>query len=158
MSLRNIKTTKKQIVDWGMRNINEVGFPVDADQMETRCWRCGYERKTERAHVIPDSLKGEDKAYNYRLLCHECHLENPNVNDPNEMDNWIRSTGVGVYDTFWEIRKIWDSVWEDSTYHWGKKLNDSTKEWMSKEFLKRLRINNIDPEWIGIKKIMGCIK
>jgi len=158
MSLRNIKTTKKQIVDWGMRNINEVGFPVDADQMETRCWRCGYERKTERAHVIPDSLKGEDKAYNYRLLCHECHLENPNVNDPNEMDNWIRSTGVGVYDTFWEIRKIWDSVWEDSTYHWGEKLNDSTKEWMSKEFLKRLRINNIDPEWIGIKKIMGCIK
>ena len=158
MSLRNIKTTKKQIVDWGMRNINEVGFPVDADQMETRCWRCGYERKTERAHVIPDSLKGEDKAYNYRLLCHECHLENPNVNDPNEMDNWIRSTGVGVYDTFWEIRKIWDSVWEDSTYHWGEKLNDSTKEWMSKEFLKRLRVNNIDPEWIGIKKIMGCIK
>mgnify|MGYP000079310156 FL=1 len=74
------------------------------------------------------------------------------------MDNWIRSTGVGVYDTFWEIRKIWDSVWEDSTYHWGEKLNDSTKEWMSKEFLKRLRINNIDPEWIGIKKIMGCIK
>ena len=157
MSLRNIKTTKKQIVDWGMRNINEVGFPVDADQMETRCWRCGYERKTERAHVIPDSLKGEDKAYNYRLLCHECHLENPNVNDPNEMDNWIRSTGVGVYDTFWEIRKIWDSVWEDSTYHWGEKLNDSTKEWMSKEFLKRLRINNIDPEWIGIKKLLGCI-
>jgi hypothetical protein len=29
---------------------------------------------------------------------------------------------------------------------------------MSKEFLKRLRANNIDPQWLGIEKIMGCIK
>jgi len=154
----SIKTTKKQIVDWGMCNINEVGFPVDASEMNTRCWRCGYKRNTERCHVIPHSLEGIDEPSNYRLLCHDCHLENPNVNDPNAMDDWIRSTGIGQYDAFWKIRECFDSVWEEVTYHWGEKLNDSTKEWMSKEFLKRLRANNIDPQWLGIKKIMGCIK
>ena len=154
----SIKTTKKQIVDWGMCNINEVGFPVDASEMNTRCWRCGYKRNTERCHVIPHSLGGIDEPSNYRLLCHDCHLENPNVNDPNAMDNWIRSTGIGQYDAFWKIRECFDSVWEEVTIHWGEKLNDSTKEWMSKEFLKRLRANNIDPQWLGIKKIMGCIK
>ena len=154
----SIKTTKKQIVDWGMCNINEVGFPVDASEMNTRCWRCGYKRNTERCHVIPHSLEGIDEPSNYRLLCHDCHLENPNVNDPNAMDDWIRSTGIGQYDAFWKIRECFDSVWEEVTIHWGEKLNDSTKEWMSKEFLKRLRANNIDPQWLGIKKIMGCIK
>jgi hypothetical protein len=155
---RNIKTTKKQIVEWGMKNIDEVGYPVDASEMDTRCWRCGYERNTERCHVIPDSLEGEDTPSNYRLLCHDCHLEGPNVNDPNAMDEWIRSTGVGMYDTFWKIREIWKSCWEDITYHWGENFNDSTLEWLSKEFLKRLESNNIDPQWVGIEKIKGCIK
>ena len=155
---RNIKTTKEQIVDWGMKNIDEIGFPVDASEMNTRCWRCGYERNTERCHVIPDSLKGKDIPSNYRLLCHDCHLENPNVNDPDAMDIWIRSTSVGMYDTFWKIREIYASVWDDATYHWGEKLNYSTKEWMGKAFLKRLRKNKIEPQWIGEEKIMGCIK
>ena len=156
---KNIKTTNSQIVEWGMKNIDEVGFPVDASEMDTRCWRCGYERPTERCHVIPDALGGEDKPSQYRLLCNDCHLENPNVNDPNAMDEWIRSTGVGVYDTFWRIREIWDSVWEDVTFHWGEKhLSNSTKEWMAKEFYKRLRTNNIEPQWIGEEKILGCIK
>ena len=153
-----MNTTKKQIVDWGMKNIGEVGFPVDASEMDTRCWRCGYERNTERCHVIPDSLKGEDTPSNYRLLCHDCHLEAPNVNDPNAMDNWIRATGVGMYDIFWKIREIWKSCLEDVTYHWGENFNDSTLEWLSKEFLKKLESNNIDPQWIGIEKIKGCIK
>jgi len=155
---RNIKTTKKQIIDWGMRYIDECGYGVDASEMDIRCWRCGYKRNTERCHIIPDSLDGKDTPSNYVLLCNDCHIEAPNVNDPNEMDNWIRSTNVGMYDNFWKIREVWDSVWKDVTNHWGEKLNDSTKEWMTKEFLKRLYSNNIDPQWIGIKKIMGCIK
>jgi len=156
---RNIKTTKQQIVEWGMRNIDEVGYPVDASEMDTRCWRCGYERNTQRAHVIPDTLGGEDIPSQYRLLCDDCHKENPNVNDPNAMDEWIRSTGVGMYDAFWKIREVWDSLWEDVTWHWGEKqLSDSTKEWMAKEFLKRLRANNIEPRLIGVEKIKGCIK
>ena len=52
-----MKTTKKQIVEWGMANINECGYGVDASEMSSRCWRCGYERETERCHVIPKSLE-----------------------------------------------------------------------------------------------------
>ena len=70
-----------------MRYIDECGYGVDASEMDTHCWRCGYERYTERCHVIPDALDGEDTPSNYRLLCPDCHIEAPNVNDPNEMDN-----------------------------------------------------------------------
>ena len=153
-----IKTTKKQIIEWGMNNIYEGDFPVDNADMDTRCWRCGYKRDTERCHVIPHSLGGEDTPSNYRLLCPECHVEGPNVNDPDAMDKWIRSTGVGTYDTFWKIREISDSVWKDSTYHAGEKLNTSTKEWMAEKFLERLKDNGINPNWLGAEKIKACLK
>ena len=137
-----MKTTKKQIVEWGMSNINECGYGVDASEMSSRCWRCGYERETERCHVIPKSLGGPDIPSNYRLLCSDCHHEAPNVNDPNAMDDWIRETCVSCYDTYWKIRKqvedLMKDVIKDTSYHFGHSgLNESTKIWAQKELLKR---------------------
>ena len=135
-----MKTTKKQIVEWGMANINECGYGVDAADMATRCWRCGYERETERCHVIPKSLGGEDKPYNYRLFCHDCHLEQPNVNDYEATDKWVRKTCYGFYDTFWEVRKITKEVLDETTIHWGQPgINESTKDWVVAEVNKRLK-------------------
>ena len=154
-----MRTTKRQIVDWGMRNIDECGYGVDASEMNTRCWRCGHERHTEKCHVIPYSLGGEDKPYNYRLFCSDCHLEQPNVNDYDATDEWVRETNVGSYDCFWKIREIFNTLWEDVTRHWGQKLNNSTKEWMAKEFHKRLSENNIHVGWtVPQEKIEGCLK
>lgn len=133
-----MKTTKKQIVEWGITNINECGYGVDASEMSSRCWRCGYERETERCHVIPKSLGGPDIPSNYRLLCHDCHHEAPNVNDPNAMDDWIRETCAPFYDTYWKIRNITEDVIKDTSWHFGHSdLNESTKKWVAKEIIRR---------------------
>lgn len=153
-----MKTTNKQIVDWGMRNIDECGYGVDATEMDTHCWRCGHERPTERCHVIPHSLGGEDKPHNYRLFCRDCHFEQPNVNDYEATDKWVRETNVGMYNTFWKIREIYDSVFDDVTWHWGENLNNSTKEWMNQELNKRLSENNITPFEVSQEKIMAVLK
>jgi len=138
-----IKTTKKQIVEWGMRNIDECGYGVDASEMHCRCWRCGYERPTERCHVVPASLGGPDTPSNYRLLCHECHLEAPNVADEEAMDKWIRDTCCSSYDTFWEHRELVKKYSYRAIIHFGEKtFNYSTKKWIaekaSEEYMRRI--------------------
>jgi len=132
-------TTKKQIVEWAMANICELEYGVDASEMDTHCWRCGYERYTERCHVIPDALDGEDTPSNYRLLCPDCHLEAPNVNDPDEMDNWIRRTNVGTYERFWEVRNLYNEIYSKTIVHWGEgNINPSTRKWMFEQLNKKL--------------------
>jgi 5-methylcytosine-specific restriction endonuclease McrA len=134
---RQDKTTKKQIVEWAIRNLDECGMGCDANEYHRRCWRCGYVRNTERCHVIPHSLGGPDEPHNYRLLCNDCHQEAPNVDSPTAMDEWIRDTSVSTYDTFWEIRKVTKSVMDKTSIHFGHKgLNHSTREWVLKEFRK----------------------
>jgi hypothetical protein len=139
MKRGSIKTTKKQIVKWGIENIDECGYGVDCEYMHSHCWRCGHERVTERCHVVPFALGGDDIPSNYRLLCFECHSEGPNVEDPNEMDNWIRRTNVGFYDIFWHIRECMSSAIEKTTIHFGQGTsNTSTNEWMHNKFLDNL--------------------
>lgn len=137
-----MKTTKKQIVEWGMRNIDECGYGVEASDMDTRCWRCGYERTTERCHVIPKSLNGPDVPSNYRLLCHDCHLENPNVNDPTEMDKWIRRTCVPTYDTFWRYREakyLLQEIQSNTIIHFGEtETSAATKKWVIEKWKEGL--------------------
>jgi hypothetical protein len=109
---RQDKTTKKQIVEWAIRNLDECGMGCDADEYH-------------------------DEPYNYRLLCSECHQEAPNVADPSAMDKWIRDTSVPTYDTFWEMRGIMESIMKKTSTHFGHKgINGSTKEWVIKEFSK----------------------
>ena len=135
---RTIKTTVKQIVDWGQRNIDECGYGVDAAEMETHCWRCGHDdRPLERCHVIPHSLGGEDTPSNYRLLCNACHHEATNVNDPNAMDEWIRETCIASYNRFWPMREIIKEAAKDASIHFGHGgWNLSTSEWVMKRIMK----------------------
>lgn len=130
--------SKKKIIEWAMVNIPETGYGVDAVDMATHCWRCAYERETEKCHVVPKSRGGEDLPSNYRLLCQDCHLENPNVKDPDEMDKWIRKTNVGMYNIFWKLRKIAEETRNDTCEHWGTgKLNNATRMWIANEFMTR---------------------
>ncbi len=99
----NIKTTISQAVDYWSKRVDECGLSVDWAEAHTHCWRCGCEKNLERCHIVPDSLGGEDAPHNIVLLCKRCHVDGPNVTDPEIMWDWIRAYGVPFYETFWGI-------------------------------------------------------
>ena len=143
-----MKTSKKQIVEWCQSNISEIGYPVDAAEMDKRCFRCAEERHTERCHVIPKSLGGVDEPKNYRLLCSECHEEAPNVKDYKAMDKWIISSAKQwnpdlMYNVYWKNRKIFENTLEDTSIHFGHgKMNQSTKDWLIEKCKEKFKAEN----------------
>ena len=104
MKRQNIKTKKEEIVRYWFfeQLVDECGLSVDAAEAHERCWRCGCEYNLERCHIVPAPLGGKDEPSNLVLLCHRCHLDNPNITDPEIMWDWIRAYGVAMYDTFWD--------------------------------------------------------
>src|SRR5699024_4292664 len=104
MERKNIKAQKHEIVDYWFSRVDECELSVDAAEAHERCWRCGYKRGLERCHIVPSSLGGSDEPSNLVLLCKRCHLENPNVSDPEIMWDWIRAYGTSLYGTFWTIQ------------------------------------------------------
>lgn len=116
---KTIKTTKKQIVNYWVQHVDESNLSVDFSEAEERCWRCGCKRNLERCHIVPVSLGGEDMPSNFVLLCKRCHMDNPNVADPEIMWDWLRAYKVPFYDTFWvvqgakEYEKLYQTTWEE---------------------------------------------
>ncbi|ENK0837713.1 HNH endonuclease [Clostridium botulinum] len=106
MKREKVKTPKEEIVNYWFSRVDECRLSVDASEAHERCWRCGCKKSLERCHIIPHSLGGEDKPSNLVLLCHRCHLENPNVTDPEIMWDWLSAYGTTFYDTFWAIQGI----------------------------------------------------
>ena len=149
-----MKTTKKQIVDWCMKNIDECHYPVDASEMHSHCFRCGYQRATEKAHTVPWAKYNYDSKYDspqyYRLLCSECHPEAPNVMEeihcewPNHhsiMDKWIIKSakefnGHLHYNTYWEHRNKFYELLDKTGQHGFEPMNKATMEWIMDEMLK----------------------
>lgn len=113
MARKRIRTTIPEIVDYWARHTDECGLSVDFAEAHERCRRCGCRRRLERCHIVPDSLGGEDTPSNFVILCKRCHLDNPNVADPEVMWDWMRAYSVPFYDTFWgtygieEYKKIY---------------------------------------------------
>lgn len=60
----------------------------------------------ERCRIVPHSLGGKDIPSNYVLLCKICHLDNPNVSDPEIMWDWLKAYQCDFYDTFWILQGI----------------------------------------------------
>lgn len=119
----NIKTTPKQIVEYWESKVNEMDITVDWCEADKRCWRCGIETNLQRAHIIPDSLGGEDKPFNFVLLCERCHAEAPNVTDPDIMWDWLKAYKIhslatlGVLLAYKEYKFIYNSdFWDDLEY------------------------------------------
>ena len=157
----NMKTTKKQIVDWCQENIEECGYPVDGEVMNTHCFRCGYERHTERAHTVHWSTLNFDEKYDspeyYRLLCSECHEEAPNIGQDeyidwpyrhfvkmereciSEMDKWIIESAKKFnphlyYNVYWVFRDKIAEISSKLGTHGFNGLNQATLEWAEKQF------------------------
>lgn len=120
MGKTTIKTKKEEIVRYWFfeQLVDECGLSVDAAEAHERCWRCGCEYNLERCHIVPESLGGKDEPSNLVLLCHRCHLDNPNITDPEIMWDWIRAYGVPFYDTFWDLmgKKEYELIYNKSFY------------------------------------------
>jgi hypothetical protein len=131
---------KQEIVDYWFSRIDECGLSVDASEAHERCWRCGYKTSLQRCHIIPDSLGGRYEPSNLVLLCHRCHLENPNVTDPEIMWDWIRAYGTTFYDTFWKIQAIkeYETIYGKSFEMELKKRNIDNLERFKNFFLEEI--------------------
>lgn len=66
----------------------------------------------------PRIIRRERRTSNLVLLCHRCHLDNPNITDPEIMWDWIRAYGVPNYDTFWDYMGIkeYEFIYKKSFY------------------------------------------
>lgn len=47
--------------------------------------------KLERAHIIPHMLGGSNHPSNFVMLCHSCHLDNPNTRSEEVYFQWIKN-------------------------------------------------------------------
>lgn len=81
------KEERKKIVEYWSKIEDESDLSVDWADAHERCWRCGYESRLYKCHIIPDSCGGKFEPSNLVLLCRRCHREAPNVTDPKFM--WI---------------------------------------------------------------------
>ena len=138
--IKEIKTTKEEICDYWFARVNESDLSVDASEALERCWRCGSKWPLERCHIIPRSLGGEDVPSNYALLCQRCHLENPNVDDPEIMWDWLKAYKECYYDTYWtnraleEYEKIYKSKFKDDIAPFEQYLTEKeTKEFLEED-------------------------
>ncbi|MBP2028393.1 hypothetical protein J2Z35_002194 [Acetoanaerobium pronyense] len=128
---RSIKTKHQEIVDYWFSRVDECGLSVDAAEAHERCWRCGYESRLERCHIIPYSLGGTDLPSNLVLLCPRCHIENPNVTDPEIMWDWIRSYGTPFYDTFWMLQ-----AFKEYEFIYGRSFEEELKIYKIEDIYK----------------------
>lgn len=137
------RISKDKILQWHYKNTDECGLGCDADEWHHRCWRCGYIKDLERCHIIPDSLGGKNIPSNYVLLCNACHQEAPNVNDKKFMFEWIKTTCISSYDTFWCLRDSFEEVMIETSTHFGHghKLNNSTLDWVVNKFREKIGKN-----------------
>ncbi|VUX10777.1 HNH endonuclease [Streptococcus constellatus] len=135
-----IRTTINDIVAYWANKVYEGDLSVDWSEAHERCWRCAHKTRLERCHIIPYSLGGGDSPSNLVLLCKRCHLENPNVVDPEIMWYWLKAYQTSFYDTFWivqgmeEYQKIYGQDFLKQLVQFGmtddKKLQHLIKEKM----------------------------
>ena len=140
--IKEIKTRKEDIYEYWFSRVDESNLSVDASEALERCWRCGSKRSLERCHIIPRSLGGKDIPSNYVLLCKRCHLENPNVYDPEIMWDWLRAYKECYYDTFWinrgleEYERIYKSKFKDDIAIFNQYLTEKK--------VKEILVDDID--------------
>jgi len=156
-----IKTTKKQILEYHYENTDECGMGADASEWHSHCWRCGHEKDTQRCHIIPYALGGEDIPSNYVLLCAECHSEAPNVKDKDYMMKWIKRTSISSYNTYWKLRNIVDLRANEVSRHFGatreRILTPSTGKWVVEKIVEDLKEIYGDKNYVYMLKDVNIV-
>lgn len=140
-----IKTTAVEIIDYWSHRVYEGDLSVDWSEAHERCWRCAHKTKLERCHIIPHASGGEDSPSNLVLLCKRCHLENPNVVDPEIMWDWLRAYQTSFYDTFWivqgfeEYKKIYHQDFLEQLQQFGITEVEQVKSLMGEKMRGSIR-------------------
>lgn len=96
------------ITYWQQR-VDEGDLGCDWREADRRCWRCGHKRKSQKCHIVPQSLGGSDDVSNIIPLCAQCHDEMPNVTDATCVWHWIAADHGATYDTYWSKKAIKES-------------------------------------------------
>lgn len=141
----SIKTTISEIVFYWENRMYEGELSVDWSEAHERCWRCGYKTKLERCHIIPYSSGGADIPSNFVLLCKRCHLENPNVMDPEIMWDWLKAYSTPFYDSFWifqgveEYQKIYTTSFLEDMITLGITDNHLLEQLIASKMKGRIR-------------------
>lgn len=132
-------TTKEKIVEYWTNRIPEWELSVDWIDAGVCCWRCGYFKRLEKCHIIPDALGGADAPENLVLLCKQCHRDAPNTMDKDFFWDWIKSSAVPFYGTFYitqaikEIESVYDINLEDAFARKQADGQESFKEFLDQE-------------------------
>lgn len=140
-----IKTTIAEIVDYWSNKVYEGNLSVDWSEAHERCWRCAHKTRLERCHIIPHARGGDDTPSNLVLLCKRCHLENPNVVDPEMMWDWLKAYQTSFYDTFWivqgfqEYQKIYGQDFFEQLQKFGVTEVEQVKSLMSEKMKGSIR-------------------
>ena len=100
------RTSKRAIVDYWSKRIDECDLSVDWSEAEEYCWNCGSPKELTRCHIVPRSLGGEDVPSNYVLLCRRCHEQAPNVKDPRIIWDWLGAHKTSFYKTYWILEGL----------------------------------------------------
>lgn len=157
----NIKTKINEIVSYWETKVYEGDLSIDFSEAHERCWRCGYEKKLERCHIVPHSLGGKDTPSNFVLLCKRCHIDNPNVSDPEIMWDWLKAYKCVFYDTFWvlqgmiEYQKIYGITFEEELVN--RNIDEKTSITILKKQFKKASIHFGNPEF-NVATIAGMLK
>jgi hypothetical protein len=102
MPREHMKTTILSIAKYWSKHSDipetDLKFDWDVEYCSKHCWNCGIKiSKPQRAHIIPHSLGGVDKPYNYVLLCGDCHKDAPDVIDKDAMWDWIKNNNKNSF-------------------------------------------------------------
>ena len=96
----------RDAIAYHSEHIDEQEIGADWSDAHTHCIRCGYPRKLQRCHIVPRMLGGSDDPSNLIGLCAQCHDEQPDVADPDEVWRWIKSDSRPFYETYWAHRAM----------------------------------------------------
>ncbi|MCT1796902.1 HNH endonuclease [Helcococcus kunzii] len=161
---KHIKTKKEEIYEYWFSKIDESELSVDASEALNRCWRCGYERKLERCQIIPRSLGGEDTSSNFVLLCKRCHSENPNVNDPEIMWDWLKAYKETLYDMFWikrgleEYEKIYKTKFYDDIKSYDENISIEDAKKLVSELISSSASNHFAQPYLNSATMAGFLR
>lgn len=89
--------THKAITDAHFQNglFTKLRWPISLESAVFTCWACAYifdgKALLTRAHVQAFSNEGTNAPLNFILLCHLCHLEQPDGLTVEAQIQWLRS-------------------------------------------------------------------
>lgn len=98
---KKIKTTKSEICNFWKPSLEAGTTSVTFKQAPTHCWRCGIKKRLDRCHIVPHSKGGQDCPSNFILLCKHCHFDNPNLDNPEIIWDWLKAYRIVSEMGFW---------------------------------------------------------